>query len=104
MGNGIVDLQFLTRALDEEKRSVLYLRRFALGETDPCTLWVRGWVGHSVGLDAVKQINIFLPLRKERLCGQVVRVPGYRSRVRFPALQEKSSGAGTGSTQPREYN
>jgi hypothetical protein len=26
------------------------------------------------------------------------------ARVRFPALQKKSSGSGTGSTQPREYN
>jgi hypothetical protein len=38
----------------------------------------------------------------------VVRVPGYRSRgpVRFPALPDflRSSGSGTGPTQPREYN
>jgi hypothetical protein len=26
------------------------------------------------------------------------------ARVRFPALPKKSSGSGTGSTQPREYN
>jgi hypothetical protein len=39
----------------------------------------------------------------ERLCGLVVRDP--EARVRFPALPEKkSSGSGTGSTQPREYN
>jgi hypothetical protein len=41
------------------------------------------------------------------LCGLVVRVLGYRSeaQVGFPALpEEKSSGSGTGSTQPREYN
>jgi hypothetical protein len=31
----------------------------------------------------------------DRLCGLVVRVPGYRSR---------GLGSGTGSTQPREYN
>jgi hypothetical protein len=43
----------------------------------------------------------------DRLCGLVVRVldywcrgPGFDSR----ALQKKSSGSGTGSTQPREYN
>jgi hypothetical protein len=43
-----------------------------------------------------------------RLCGLVVRVPGYRSRgpgltpgaIRFL----RSSGSRTGSTQPREYN
>jgi hypothetical protein len=43
----------------------------------------------------------------DRLCGLVVRVlyyrstgPGFDSR----ALPKKSSGSGTGSTQPREYN
>jgi hypothetical protein len=44
----------------------------------------------------------------DRLCGLVVRVPGYSSRgpVRFPPLLDFpiSSGSGTGSTQPREYN
>jgi hypothetical protein len=43
-----------------------------------------------------------------RLCGLVVRVPGYRyrGRVRFPTLTHflRSGGPGTGSTQPREYN
>jgi hypothetical protein len=35
----------------------------------------------------------------DSLCGLVVRVPGY------PALPDfLSSGSGTGSTQPREYN
>jgi hypothetical protein len=42
------------------------------------------------------------------LCGLVVRVPGYRSRGpgSNPALPDclRSSGSGTGSTQPREYN
>jgi hypothetical protein len=44
----------------------------------------------------------------DRLCGLVVRVPGYISRcpVRFPALLEflRCCGSGTGYTQPREYN
>jgi hypothetical protein len=43
-----------------------------------------------------------------RLCGLVVRVPGYRSGgpgFDSRALQEKkSSRSGTGSTQLREYN
>jgi hypothetical protein len=42
----------------------------------------------------------------DRLCGLVVRVLYYRSRgPRFDsrALQKKSNGSGTGSTQPREY-
>jgi hypothetical protein len=36
----------------------------------------------------------------------VVRVSGYRSRVRFPVLPHflRSRGSGTGSTQPREDN
>jgi hypothetical protein len=39
----------------------------------------------------------------DRLCGLVVRVPGYRSRGPG-ALPDflRSSGSGTGSTQPRE--
>jgi hypothetical protein len=43
----------------------------------------------------------------DRLCGLVVRVLDYRCRgPRFDsrALQKKSSGSGTKSTQPREYN
>jgi hypothetical protein len=45
----------------------------------------------------------------DRICGLVVRVPSYRSkrfRFRFPALLDffRSSGSGTGSTQPREDN
>jgi hypothetical protein len=40
----------------------------------------------------------------DRLCGLVVRVLE-GSRVRFPGTTtKKSSGSGTGSTQPREYN
>jgi hypothetical protein len=40
-------------------------------------------------------------------CGLVVRVLGYRSRGpgSIPGTtKKKSSGSGTGSTQPREYN
>jgi hypothetical protein len=44
----------------------------------------------------------------DRLCGLVVRVPDHRSRGpgSIPALPDflRSSGSGTGSTQPREYN
>jgi hypothetical protein len=42
-----------------------------------------------------------------RLCGLVVRVIDYRSSgpgFDSQALPKKSSGSGTGSTQPREYN
>jgi hypothetical protein len=43
----------------------------------------------------------------DRLCGLVVRVPGYRSGGpgSVPGTTgKKSNGSGTGSTQPREYN
>jgi hypothetical protein len=53
----------------------------------------------------IKKSNIFLVV--DRLCGLVVRVPGYRCRgpgFDSRALQKKSSGSETGSTQPREYN
>jgi hypothetical protein len=45
--------------------------------------------------------------KADRLCGLVVRVLDYRCRgpgFDSRALQKKSSGSGTGSTQPREYN
>jgi hypothetical protein len=40
------------------------------------------------------------------LYGLVVRVPGYRSRGPGSIARDflRSSGSGTGSTQPREYN
>jgi hypothetical protein len=43
----------------------------------------------------------------DRLCGLVVRVLGYRSGDpgSIPGTaRKKSSGSGTGCTQPREYN
>jgi hypothetical protein len=42
----------------------------------------------------------------DRLCGLVVRVLDYRSRGpgSIPGTNKKSSGSGTGSTQPRENN
>jgi hypothetical protein len=42
----------------------------------------------------------------DRISSLVVRVPGYRFRVRFLAPPDflRSSGSGTGSTQPREDN
>jgi hypothetical protein len=54
-------------------------------------------------------INAGIVHRWDRLCSLVVRVSGYiiqRSRVRFAALPDflRSSGSGTGSTQPREDN
>jgi hypothetical protein len=42
----------------------------------------------------------------DRLCGLVVRVLDYRCRGpgSIPGYYKKSSGSGTGSTQPREHN
>jgi hypothetical protein len=52
--------------------------------------------------------NISYLVHSDRLCGLVVKVPGYLSYgpgFESRALQEKkSSESGTGSTQPREYN
>jgi hypothetical protein len=49
----------------------------------------------------------YVTMFRDRLCGLVVRVPGYRSRGPglIPALPDflRSSGSGTGSTQPCEY-
>jgi hypothetical protein len=50
---------------------------------------------------------IIIIIIKERLFGLVVRVLGYRSlgTGSIPGTtRKKSSGSGTGSTQPREYN
>jgi hypothetical protein len=46
---------------------------------------------------------------EDRLCGLVVKVPGYRYRgpASIPGAARfflRSSGSGTGSTQPREDN
>jgi hypothetical protein len=46
-------------------------------------------------------------IERDRLCGLVVRVFGYRSGGpgSIPGTtKKKSSGSGMGSTQPREYN
>jgi hypothetical protein len=56
---------------------------------------------------AVRQRIVTSSCRPDRLCGLVVRVLGYRSRDpgSIPGTKkEKSSGSGTGSTQPRGYN
>jgi hypothetical protein len=59
-------------------------------------------VGYSLGFSTYNGMSTY------RLCGLVVSVPGYRSKVRvqFLALPDflRSSGSGTVSSQPREYN
>jgi hypothetical protein len=67
---------------------------------------------HSASQDNVqrgpKSIYAFrYRLSADRLCGLVVRVLGYRSGGPGSisgSTRKKSSGSGTGSTQPREYN
>jgi hypothetical protein len=63
--------------------------------------------------DQVTNLVAFCPFlcllydMRDRLCGLVVRVLGYRSASpgSIPGTtRKKSSGSGTGSTQPREYN
>jgi hypothetical protein len=75
-------------------------------------LYVRiEWNSHILQM---RSLRFFIPhwpkylyiAESDRLCGLVVTVPGYISRVRFPAVPYflTSSGSGTGSTQPREDN
>jgi hypothetical protein len=59
---------------------------------------------YSEAISTIKNNFIFLAFN-DRLCGLVIRVPGYRSRgPGFPALPDflRSSGSETGPTQPRE--
>jgi hypothetical protein len=54
----------------------------------------------------IRKIRFFLQMF-DRFCGLVVTVTGYRSiGPGFDSLPDflRSSGSGTGSTQPREYN
>jgi hypothetical protein len=61
-------------------------------------------------IDVSKEVGLEINVDKTKymlLCGLVVRVLDYRYRgpgFESRALQKKSSGSGTGSTQPREYN
>jgi hypothetical protein len=58
--------------------------------------------------ETVSDIFVAAMLFTDRLCGLVVRVLGYRSRGpgSIPEIPDslRSSGSGTGSTQPREHN
>jgi hypothetical protein len=49
-----------------------------------------------------------LVLSPDRLCGLIVRVPGYRSRgpgsIPCTTRFSENTGSGMGSIQPREYN
>jgi hypothetical protein len=64
--------------------------------------------GNLVTIHTELPCHIAIIIFFDRLCGLVVRVPGYRCGGPWfdsRALQEKeSSGSGTESTQPREYN
>jgi hypothetical protein len=49
------------------------------------------------------KLNFYILERNDRLCGLVVRVPGYRFRG-SGSIPGATRLSGTGSTQPREYN
>jgi hypothetical protein len=73
---------------------------------NPC--WPRTWA-YKINRNGNKDTttNFGIHISQDRLCGLVVKVLGYRSGG--PGLipgttRKKSSGSGTGSTQPREYN
>jgi hypothetical protein len=65
---------------------------------------------YSFLLDSSKTFIIYFCItrRSDRLCGLVVRIPGNRTGGpdSIPGASRflRSSGSGTGSTQPREYN
>jgi hypothetical protein len=57
-----------------------------------------GWISHKLTF-----VFVYFKIKK---VGLTLWSSGQRSRVRFPALPDflRSSGSGTGSTQPREDN
>jgi hypothetical protein len=68
-------------------------------------------LGRSIAIRKVISTSIhiffFVQWLFDRLCGLMVRVLGYRAGGpgSIPGTtRKKSSGSGTGSTQPREYN
>jgi hypothetical protein len=70
-----------------------------------------GFIRQNKYIDKQKENPLFLTssiYSLDCLCGIVVRVPGYRSRGlgSIPGVPHflKSSGSGTGYTQPSEYN
>jgi hypothetical protein len=75
------------------------------GETFGDFPWLNGNMCRCINV-ATQFIPVFP--RPDRLCGLVARVLGYRSggpcSIPGTTRGEKSSGSGTGSTQPREYN
>jgi hypothetical protein len=65
------------------------------------------YISWNTNISQVSFISTFV-VSADRLCGLVVRVLGYRSggpgSIPGTTKKKKSSGSGTGSTQPREYN
>jgi hypothetical protein len=101
----ISDLNNSSSAEDFSRVINEYLERITEGRT-------ANWVVSDANLARqfeVKICRVFsaVLLLRDRLCGLVVRVLGYRSGGpgSIPGtIRKKSSGPGTGSTQPREYN
>jgi hypothetical protein len=76
------------------------------------TKWLNDSAGHVFKIREPFKLFVRCCKGNDRLCGLVVRVLGYRSggpgsipgTTRFSGKKgKKSSGSGTGSTQPREY-
>jgi hypothetical protein len=63
-GNEGIASSFLTSALDGVERSASRFCRFTPGERIPGTHWIGGWVGPSVGLNAVEWRKIYCSCRE----------------------------------------
>jgi hypothetical protein len=74
---GELDLEihiFLISVLIGDEQSASRPCRFTPGERVPGTLWIRDWVGHRAGLDAVKKRKLLtLPGLRLRPLGRPAR-------------------------------
>jgi hypothetical protein len=53
--------QFMTSALDESEWSASHPDLFTIGERAPGTHWIRGWVSHRAGPNAMEETRICSP-------------------------------------------
>jgi hypothetical protein len=89
---------------------VLYLSRLTAYLVGHLLIYLAGCLGIFVRIFMMHLLGVFFLYLSgcfDRLCGLVVRVLGYRSGGpgSIPGTtRKKSSGSGTGSTKPREYN
>jgi hypothetical protein len=119
---GPLSLVSILEELFERISSVFGLENWEYGRRDP-SRWPRGTLylrklavtsptggNDSVGIvrSRTKATEFRFFLVDTSFCGLVVKVLGYRSggpgSIPGTTRKNKSSGSGTGSTQPREYN